>query len=83
MLVLIMNDAYFYEIHCRKYHDRVIVLPNEYVTKKEFDAIASHPDMIFLYPNALYAEVKTDYASNTITLVRGAWLSLPEYQKWL
>ncbi len=54
-----------------KQYKRVIVLHNEYVTKKEFDAITSHPDVIFLYPNALYAEVKTDYNANTITLVRG------------
>src|SRR5574337_1650188 len=54
-----------------KQYERVIVLHNEYVTKKEFDAITSHPDVIFLYPNALYAEVKTDYNANTITLVRG------------
>jgi hypothetical protein len=54
-----------------KQYKRVIVLHNEYVTKTEFDAITSHPDVIFLYPNALYAEVKTNYTSNTITLVRG------------
>ena len=54
-----------------KQYKRVIVLHNEYVTKKEFDAITSHPDVVFLYPNALYAEVKTNYEDNTITLVRG------------
>jgi hypothetical protein len=54
-----------------KQYKRVIVLHNEYVTKKEFDAITSHPNVIFLYPNALYAEVKTDYNANTITLVNG------------
>lgn len=54
-----------------KQYKRVIVLHNEYVTKKEFDAITSHPDVIFLYPNALYAQVHTNYSSNTITLVRG------------
>jgi len=54
-----------------KQYKRVIVLHNEYVTKREFDAITSHPDVIFLYPNALYAEVRSDYKNNTITLVRG------------
>lgn len=54
-----------------KQYKRVIVLHNEYVTKKEFDAITSHPDVIFLYPNALYAEVQADYDHNTITLVKG------------
>jgi hypothetical protein len=52
-------------------YNKVIILHNEYVTKKEFDAITSHPNVIYLYPNALYAEVKPDYAKNTITLVRG------------
>ncbi|MDE1815456.1 MAG: hypothetical protein KGI11_02730 [Thaumarchaeota archaeon] len=54
-----------------KQYKRVIVLHNEYVTKKEFDAITGHPDVIFLYPNALYAQVATNYENNTITLVRG------------
>ena len=54
-----------------KQYKRVIVLHNEYVTKREFDAITNHPDVVFLYPNALYAEVKSDYNANTITLIRG------------
>src|SRR5574340_1461764 len=54
-----------------KQYERVIVLHNEYVTKQEFDAILSHPDVVFLYPNALYAQVTPNYDDNTITLVRG------------
>lgn len=54
-----------------KQYKRVIVLHNEYVTKKEFDAITSHPDVVFLYPNALYVEVQANYSTNTITLVNG------------
>jgi hypothetical protein len=54
-----------------KQYKRVIVLHSEYVTQKEFDAITSHPDVIFLYPNALYARVTANYDNNTITLVRG------------
>lgn len=54
----------------KKYH-KVIILHNEYVTRNEFDAITSHPNVIYLYPNALYAEVRTDYANNTLTLIRG------------
>jgi len=42
-------------------YNKVIILHNEYVTKKEFNAITSHPNVIYLYPNALYAEVKPDY----------------------
>lgn len=52
-------------------YNKVIILHNEYVTKKEFEAITSHPNVIYLYPNALYAEVKPDYTKNTITLIRG------------
>ncbi|MGI0045628.1 MAG: hypothetical protein ACREBB_00360 [Nitrosotalea sp.] len=52
-------------------YDKVILLHNEYVTHKEFDAITHHPNVIYLYPNALYAQVKVDYDKNTITLVRG------------
>lgn len=54
-----------------KQYEKVIVLHNEYVTKREFDAITHHPDVVFLYPNALYAEVHADYSNNVVTLVRG------------
>ncbi len=54
-----------------KKFDKVIVLHNEYVTKKEFDAITQHPKVIYLSPNALYAEIEVDYEEDTITLVRG------------
>ena len=51
--------------------DKVIILHNEYVTRAEFDAIISHPNVIFLYPNALYAEIEYDENENTIKLLRG------------
>lgn len=54
-----------------KQYDKIILLHNEYVTKNEFDAITNHPKVIYLYPNALYAEVKADYDNNSITLIRG------------
>ena len=54
-----------------KNYDKVILLHNEYVTKKEFDAITNHPKVLYLYPNALYAEISVDYLKNTISLVRG------------
>nr|AIF18697.1 hypothetical protein [uncultured marine thaumarchaeote KM3_84_A09] len=54
-----------------KNYDNVILLHNEYVTKKMFDAISTHPHLIFLHPNALYAEVEVNYDQNTITLIRG------------
>ena len=50
---------------------KIILLHNEYVTKEMFDAITSHPKVVYLYPNALYAELKTDHTNNTITLIRG------------
>jgi len=52
-------------------YDKVIMLHNEYVTRTMFDAITSHPNVIFLYPNALYAEIEVDYVNETITLIRG------------
>ena len=54
-----------------KNYDKVILLHNEYVTKTEFDAIINHPKVLYLYPNALYAEISVDYLKNTISLVRG------------
>ena len=54
-----------------KKYDKVIILHNEYVTRAMFDAITSHPKVIYLYPNALYAEIDVNYKDNTITLIRG------------
>jgi len=51
--------------------DKVILLHNEYVTRTEFDAITQHPKVLYLYPNALYAEIKVDYEKNTMSLLRG------------
>lgn len=54
-----------------KEYDRVILLHNEYVTREMFDAITSHPKVIYLYPNALHAEVHADVETSSITLIRG------------
>lgn len=54
-----------------KKYDKVILLHNEYVTQKEFNAITKHKNVVYLYPNALYALVKSDYKTNTITLQKG------------
>jgi len=51
--------------------DKVIMLHNEYVTRGMFDAITSHPKVLYLYPNALYAEIEVDYVNKEITLIRG------------
>ena len=52
-------------------YDRVIMLHNEYVTKEMFDAITNHPKVIYLYPNALYAEIEVDLTNSSITLIKG------------
>lgn len=52
-------------------YDKIILLHNEYVTKNMFDAITSHPNVIYLYPNALYGEISTNFIDNTISLIRG------------
>ena len=56
---------------------KVIILHNEYVTKKEFDAITNHPNVLYLFPNALFAEVKTNYDNNTFTLIKGHGYPVP------
>lgn len=38
-------------------YDTVIMLHNEYVTREMFDAVTSHPKVMYLYPNAFYNEV--------------------------
>ena len=52
-------------------YDKVILLHNEYVTKKEFSAIVNHPNVIYLYPNSLYAEIEFDDEKDEIKLIRG------------
>ncbi len=52
-------------------YEKIILLHNEYVTSEEFDAITSHPNVIYLYPNALYAEIGFDEDLWEISLIRG------------
>ena len=58
--------------------DKVIMLHNEYVTRAMFDAVTSHPNVVYLYPNALYAEIEVNYIDETITLIRGHNYPEPE-----
>ena len=58
--------------------DKVIILHNEYVTRAMFDAVTSHPHVLYLYPNALYAEIEVNYIDGTITLIRGHNYPEPE-----
>ena len=52
-------------------YDKIILLHSEYVTKSMFDAITNHPKVIYLFPNALYAEISVDYYRNEISLIKG------------
>jgi len=61
-----------------KKYDKIVMLHNEYVTRTMFDAITSHPNVVYLYPNALYAEIEVDYDNDTITLIRGHNYPEPE-----
>jgi len=61
-----------------KKYDKIILLHNEYVTQKMFDAVTSHPNIVYLYPNALYAEIDVNYDDNTMTLIRGH--NYPEFE---
>jgi len=61
-----------------KKYDKIILLHNEYVTKKMFDAVIAHPNIIYLYPNALYAEVEVNHDEKTMTLIRGHDYPPPE-----
>ena len=54
------------------------MLHSEYVTRTMFDAITNHPNVIYLYPNALYAEIEVNYVDETITLIRGHNYPEPE-----
>ena len=58
--------------------DKVIMLHNEYVTRTVFDAVTNHPKVIYLYPNALYAEIEVNYLDETMTLIRGHNYPEPE-----
>ena len=52
-------------------YNKIVLLHNEFVTKKEYKAIVNHPNVVYLYPGALSSEVSIDYSANMITLVRG------------
>ena len=45
------------------------MLHNEYVTIEFYEAIINHPNVYFMYPNALYAEI--ELVDGVMTLIRG------------
>jgi len=52
-------------------YDTIIILHNEYVTRELFDGITNHPNVFYLYPNALYGEVIIETDPIRITLLSG------------
>lgn len=52
-------------------YDKVILLHNEYMTMTEFTAIKNHANVLYLYPNAMYAEIQYTQNNQTIKLIRG------------
>jgi len=67
-----VNDLEVYKNPSLLDNYKKIILPhNEYVTKEMFEAVTSHPNVVYLYPNALYAQVDYDEDNNSITLIRG------------
>jgi len=52
-------------------YDKIILLHNEYMTQNEFDAVKNHKNVIYLYPNAMFAKVDVDYNKGIMYLVRG------------
>ena len=50
-------------------YKKIIMLHNEYVTIEFYEAIINHPNVYFMYPNALYAEI--DLTDGVMTLIKG------------
>lgn len=48
-------------------YEKIIVLHNKYTTKTIFNAITSHPKVVYLYPDSLKEEVSVNFFQNTIT----------------
>ena len=57
-------------------YNTIVMLHSEYVTKNLFYALESHPHVIYLYPNALYAEV--EIKDGKMTLIRGHGYPTPD-----
>ena len=50
-------------------YDKIIVLHNKYTTKTIFNAITSHPKVVYLYPDSLKEEVSVNFVQNPITAI--------------
>ena len=67
---LLNNPAYLLQ------YNTIILLHSEYVTAEIYNAVLSHPNVIYIMPNALYAQVEIE--GDDITLVRGHGWPSPE-----
>ncbi len=70
---MVLDTALIFNYNYLKEFDTIIILHNEYVTQELFDSITNHPNVFYLYPNALYGEVEIEIVDGipTMTLVKG------------
>jgi len=64
-----MADDYTLDPNTLKDYDKIILLHNEYVTQEFFDSVQNHPNVIYMYPNALHAKVQV--SNGIMTLIEG------------
>ena len=64
-----MADDYTVNPALLQNYSRIILLHNEYVTQEFFDAVQKHPNVIYMYPNALYGKVEIH--DGNMTLIQG------------
>ena len=50
-------------------YDKVILLHNKYVTKKIFDAIINHQNVVYMYPGALSQEVELNLENQSLKIL--------------
>jgi len=64
-----------------KKFDNAILLRNEYVTEKEFEAITNHSKVLYLYPKSLYAKIEYNHQNNTHS---NSWVLISKfrYKEW-
>lgn len=63
-----VDDLHLDSVNLKNYHT-IILFHNEYVSQSVFDKITKFPNVVYLYPNALYALVNVDHG--TMNLVKG------------
>ena len=64
-----MADDYHLDPTTLKNYDKIVLLHNEYVTQEFYDGIIRHPNVFYMYPNALYGKVSVQ--DGNMTLIQG------------